>query len=86
MMFEQDKWVPNENMHPVMNIWGRDWMTKDGEQHGTYYGYGSIPPDAMLKGIMWRFPAQPDPPPVMKIETPKLSFFARAKKRLYFFK
>ncbi len=47
-------WVPDEDMHPLMNIWHREWMTKDGEMHGTYFG--TIPAEARQRGIMWRFP------------------------------
>ena len=50
------EWVPDEDMHPVMNIWNREWMTKDGELHGTWRGAGSIPADAYRRGLLWHFP------------------------------
>jgi hypothetical protein len=50
------QWVENKDMHPATNIAGRDWMTKDGEMSGTFYGRGSIPIEAYERGLLWHFP------------------------------
>jgi len=49
-------WVADKDMHPMMNIWHREWMTADGEMHGEYRGNWSIPPGARERGLYWRFP------------------------------
>jgi hypothetical protein len=51
-------WLPDEDMHPLMNVYARQWMTKDGEMHGTCYG--TIPEEARKRGIMWHFPIRKD--------------------------
>ena len=50
-------WVPDEQMHPMMNIANRMWMTKDGEMFGTFRCYGDIPPEARARGLLWHLPA-----------------------------
>ena len=58
-------WVANEDMHPMTNIAGRKWMTKDGELHGV-----TFPPNhALERGIMCHFPV--DKPNEPKPDTPK---------------
>lgn len=52
-------WVADDDMHPMMNIAGREWMTADGEMRGRFYGF----PDPRLReakarGLYWHFPHQ----------------------------
>lgn len=50
------EWVPNEKMHPMTNVQGRDWMTADGEMSGTFHFAGSVPMEAYERGLLWHFP------------------------------
>jgi hypothetical protein len=54
------EWVADEDMHPLVNIAGREWMTADGEMHGTFYTFGDPRlREAKKRGLYWRFPLEP---------------------------
>ncbi len=53
------EWVADQDMHPLINIAGREWMTADSEMRGTFYGLPDPRPQAAKgRGLYWRFPAE----------------------------
>lgn len=51
-------WVSGEDVHPLTNVSGRAWMTKDGSMSGTYFGFNPVPMTAHEKGLLWHFPVK----------------------------
>lgn len=55
MAFIIGAWVPTRRLHPETDLLGGEWMSEDGERHGTYSG-GPIP-----EKVLWYIP-----PPSLK--------------------
>ena len=51
-------WVREIDVDPMTQMWGRAWMTEDGEMHGVFRG-DPIPDEARGKRLLWHFPAKP---------------------------
>lgn len=52
------KWVKNKDMHPHMNIYGREWRAKGGDIKGVWYSRGDLnrlAPDE-YETLEWHFP------------------------------
>lgn len=49
------RWVPNDQMDPLTNIWRRNWMSVCGRYSGIFFGPHTIPDAARLSGLLWHF-------------------------------
>lgn len=59
MAFIIGAWVPTRRLHPETDLLGGEWMSEDGERHGTYYG-GPIP-----ENVLWYI----NPPSLKGLDT-----------------
>lgn len=73
----EERWIPHEDMHPAMNIYGRKWRTADGSMSGVWDPMMPIPRKAYAKGIEWGARAEIGEP--VEIVAPRMTIWGKVR-------